>query len=221
MTDVALVPPAARAAHVGHVAHGCIAAAGRGGVRFPLAKAQGAIAVALDGAMAQLRSPARWQAPVLLAAAELCVDLASAFVADVARDPRRVRPSASLDLELSRLIGAFARESRWRGPCFVLVTPGEAVAQALRWASVSVASGRHEAVLVCEVARDAGTLRADAIPLAADVALANVDRAFAPGCAAHAQTGSLTQLVGSPGSAAVIAVGGRGRGRAVEREMRM
>ncbi|MFI1395463.1 hypothetical protein [Streptomyces sp. NPDC020681] len=90
-------------------------------------------------------------APIVLAATDHCLRAVAEFVAKCEDSTRRLRPSVSLALEPSLLLGRFTVEQDWAAPCYALVTPGGAGASALRWATAAVGSGTAPAVVVCEV----------------------------------------------------------------------
>lgn len=85
--------------------------------------------------------------PVLLAADDYCVDMATVFVRRC--HDRTLRPSDSIGLETSELLRRFAHTSGWRGPGHVLVTVGRAAEQAVRLGDAMVRLGT--AVVVCEL----------------------------------------------------------------------
>ena len=111
------------------------------------------IASALEHTTEHLATRFVRDAPLVLAAPEYCILAATEFVQRWSATGR-VRPSASLDLEPTRLIQTFASRGLWHGACFVIVTPRRAALQAFRWALGLVRSGQDDLVLVCELARD-------------------------------------------------------------------
>ncbi|NUK00704.1 hypothetical protein [Streptomyces lunaelactis] len=90
-------------------------------------------------------------APIVLAATDHCLRAVAEFVATCEDTTRRLRPSVSLALEPSLLLGRFTVEQEWAAPCYALVTPGGAGASALRWATAAVRGGTVPAAVVCEV----------------------------------------------------------------------
>lgn len=86
-------------------------------------------------------SPAEIAAlPIVLAATAFARRQIVAF-AERCHDPeRRLRPSFSLGLEASRLLAPYTAAG-WLGRCHVLVSPGDALGQAMRCARVALATG--------------------------------------------------------------------------------
>jgi hypothetical protein len=93
----------------------------------------------------QLRS-----VPVLLAADDHCVDMATVFTRRCDQPHRRLRPSDSIRLETSELLRSFASTTGWHGPAYVLVSPRRAAVQALRLAG-AMTSSLHSSAIVCEL----------------------------------------------------------------------
>ncbi|MFF3458202.1 hypothetical protein ACFYXH_28555 [Streptomyces sp. NPDC002730] len=90
-------------------------------------------------------------APIVLAATDHCLRAVAEYVTKCEDTARRLRPSVSLALEPSLLLGRFTVDQGWAAPCYALVTPGGAGAGALRWATAAVRSGSVPAAVVCEV----------------------------------------------------------------------
>ena len=88
--------------------------------------------------------------PVVLCVTDFGRGQARAFVAACGAGERRLRPSASLGLEASRLVAPFARATGWGGRCHALMSPRATVGQAVRSAGAALATGAG-AVAVCEV----------------------------------------------------------------------
>ncbi|MEV6398555.1 hypothetical protein AB0M39_27910 [Streptomyces sp. NPDC051907] len=91
------------------------------------------------------------EAPIVLAATDYCLRAVAEFTAKCEDTAQRLRPSVSLALEPSLLLGRFTVEHAWQGPCYALATPGGAGESALRWAMAAVESGTVPAAVVCEV----------------------------------------------------------------------
>ncbi|WP_432096773.1 beta-ketoacyl synthase N-terminal-like domain-containing protein [Streptomyces sp. bgisy100] len=111
----------------------------------------------LARALGGLPAPLRRGTPVLLAATDHCVATTSGYVArcvEAEAGGRRLRPSESMAPEPAQLLQEFAERSDWDGAGHVLISPRGAAEQALRWARGAVAAGLHEAMVVCELARD-------------------------------------------------------------------
>ncbi|MFK4221513.1 hypothetical protein [Streptomyces sp. NPDC019890] len=104
----------------------------------------------LGALVAESAEPPR-DAPIVLAATDHCLSAVAEFVATCEDTTRRLRPSVSLALEPSLLLGRFTVEQRWAAPCYALVTPGGAGVSALGWATAAVDSGSVPAAVVCEV----------------------------------------------------------------------
>ncbi|MGW5675014.1 beta-ketoacyl synthase N-terminal-like domain-containing protein [Streptomyces sp. NPDC003860] len=127
----------------------------------------------LTAALAQLPATARATAPVILAAADYSVETTSGYVdrcTDAESGGRRLRPSEAMSPEPAQLLQHLAAPGDWRGPGYVLISPGTAAEQAVRWARAAVATGLHPAVVVCEVVRDATApgFRVAALPVTPD-----------------------------------------------------
>jgi hypothetical protein len=88
--------------------------------------------------------------PIILAADEYCVDVATVFVRRCDQPDRRLRPSDAVRLETSELLRRFALATGWRGDGHVVVSPGRAADQALRLAD-AMTRALHPAVVVCEL----------------------------------------------------------------------
>jgi hypothetical protein len=107
-----------------------------------------AVAEALRAALSGLAHAD--EVPVLLAADDYCIDVATVLVRRCDDGGRRLRPSDSIRLETSELLRRFAAGSAWHGPAHVLVSRGEAARQARRLGAAMVRSG-HAAVVICEL----------------------------------------------------------------------
>lgn len=90
--------------------------------------------------------------PVFLAATEFGARETSRFVAACSPGVR-LRPSASLALEASRLVAPFAAASGWSGRCHLLMSTADAAGQALRAGYAAVARGAPVAA-VAEITVD-------------------------------------------------------------------
>ncbi|WP_328393758.1 hypothetical protein OHS70_04195 [Streptomyces sp. NBC_00390] len=104
----------------------------------------------LEALMAGI-GPVPCHTPLVLSATDHCLLAVTEFVARCEDTTRRLRPSVSLALEPSLLLGRFTVEHRWPGPSYALVTPGGAGPAALRWATAAVDAGTVPAAVVCEV----------------------------------------------------------------------
>ncbi|MEU9608343.1 beta-ketoacyl synthase N-terminal-like domain-containing protein [Streptomyces sp. NPDC048057] len=124
----------------------------------------------LTSTLAQLPDAVRTTVPVVLAATDYSVETTSAYVsrcAEAEAGGRRLRPSEAMSPEPAQLLQHLAEPGTWRGPGYVLISPGRAAEQAVRWARAAVDTGLHPAVVVCAVVRDhdAPAFRVAALPV--------------------------------------------------------
>ncbi|MEU5977735.1 beta-ketoacyl synthase N-terminal-like domain-containing protein [Streptomyces sp. NPDC047315] len=124
----------------------------------------------LTSTLEQLPAAVRTTVPVILAAADYSVETTSAYVsrcAEAEAGGRRLRPSEAMSPEPAQLLQHLAEPGTWRGPGYVLISPGTAAEQAVRWARAAVTTGLHPAVVVSQVVRDAGqaAFRVAAVPV--------------------------------------------------------
>jgi hypothetical protein len=87
--------------------------------------------------------------PIVLCVPDFVDRQARTFIDRCQDTTHRLRPSASLALEASRLVAPFAATG-WTGPCHATTTPTGALTQALRSAEAALRTGAT-AVAVCEV----------------------------------------------------------------------
>lgn len=102
--------------------------------------------------------------PVHLAARDFCDAAADVYTARAARMRTRLRPSASLELEPTRLLLEYARASGWTAPAYAYASPGD-LGDAVRGAVAALAAGESRSTLIVHTSCDARRLRVSAVRL--------------------------------------------------------